>query len=131
MKKSRFISLLTLSLCFCVISNAQTTYKDVTIDRDRDETSCVIVSNANDYPVRIGFEYKIGSRDAAWIVYPHSEEIPAKATKMKYADVGSKIYGLKLTYVDILQPSFLEKVAEGIDQFATGYYEAKQKANNK
>lgn len=130
MKKSKFISLFTLSLCFCVISNAQTTYKNVTIDRDRDNNTCVIVNNANDYPVLIGFEYKIGSRDAAWIVYPHAEEIPAKA-KIRYAYVGSKIYGLKLTYVDILQPSFLEKVAEGIDQFATGYYEAKQKANNK
>lgn len=130
MKKSRFISLLTLSLCFCVISNAQTTYKNVTIDRDRDETSCVIVNNANDYPVQIHFQYKVGSQDAPWQDYPYGDEFPPR-TKERYACVGEKIYGLKLTYVDILQPSTLEKIMDGVDAFATGYMEAKQKANNK
>ena len=51
---------------YCVLISAQTTYKGVTIDRDRSDVTCIVVTNSNSYPVNIKMDYKIISRDTEW-----------------------------------------------------------------
>lgn len=113
MKSLKFIFTIFSSM-FCVLLNAQTTYKGVTIDRDRNDVKCIVVTNSNNYPVNIKMDYKIISRDTEWKPFRYGEmvHIPKNET-MKFW-VESKIYGLNLNYVDILQPSVLEQVVKAI-----------------
>lgn len=108
MKTFKFI-ITILSCMFCVSINAQTTYKGVTIDRDHQDNRCVVVKNANNYPVDIMFQYKIGSRNEAWRDFSDNY-VYIEANQTKVFSVGSKIYGLNLIYVDILKPSIGEQI---------------------
>lgn len=98
-----------LSVCFCTLINAQTTYKGVTIDRDHYDNTSIRVTNSNNYPVQIRLEYKVGSKDAEWRTYIVDHKLNAHYEGI-LGSVGSKIYGLKLTYVDIEKPSVVEGV---------------------
>lgn len=113
MKSFKFIFTIFFSM-FCVLINAQTTYKGVTIDRDRNDVKCIVVTNSNNYPVNIKMDYKIISRDTEWKPFRYGElvHIPANETMRFWAE--SKIYGLNLNYVDILQPSVFEQVVKAI-----------------
>lgn len=126
MKSFKFI--FTVLFAFsCLFVNAQSTYKGVTIDRDRYDNTVFNAYNSNNYPVKIQVEYKIGSRDSEWRSFRNGDyvEIPANSTKTYR--LGNKIYALNLTYVDILKPG----VGEYIDAFVTGWEEGKkQKSNN-
>lgn len=103
---------LTTLCCMCFINiSAQTTYKGVTIDRDKTDNTCITIQNVNDAPVKVKLKYKIGSRETAWIDYGGYIEVEKYSTKK--VSVGSKIYGLNLTYVDILYgKQFIEDVGE-------------------
>ncbi len=109
MKTSKLFIILCLSVCFCAIVNAQSTYKGITIDRGNPDVDCIYVTNTNSYPCSISLEYKTGSKEASWRRFSVTENIPANVQRRKLGSVGSKIYGLKLTYVDILQPNVIEK----------------------
>ena len=112
MKSLKFIFTIFCCIC-CTFLSAQTTYKGVTIDRDYQDNKCVVVKNSNSYPVEIRFQYKVGSRDTEWRDFTTSTiHIEANSTERYY--VNSKIYGLNLIYVDILQPSFLKQVVESL-----------------
>lgn len=113
MKSFKFIFTVLFSM-FCVLINAQSTYKGVTIDRDRNDVKCIVVTNSNNYPVNIKMDYKIISRDTEWKPFRYGElvHIPANETMRFWAE--SKIYGLNLNYVDILQPSVFEQVVKAI-----------------
>lgn len=103
--------LFVLLCCFCSsIINAQTTYKNVTIDRDRDNNTYIVVRNDNSCSADIRMQYKIGSKDAEWREFTSWENrleftqnptntIPANTT-VRFM-VFSKIYALKLTYVHL------------------------------
>jgi hypothetical protein len=125
MKSYKFI--FTILFAFtCLFVNAQSTYKGVTIDRDSHDNTVFNAYNSNSYPVKIQIEYKIGSRDAEWRSFRNGDyvELPAHSSE-KYR-IGSKIYALNLTYVDILQPG----VGDYIDAFVTGWEEGKKKKNS-
>lgn len=109
MKTSKLFIILCLSVCFCAIVNAQSTYKGITIDRGNPDVDCIYVTNTNSYPCSISLEYKTGSKEAPWRTFSVTDNIPANVQHRKLGSVGSKIYGLKLTYVDILQPNVIEK----------------------
>ena len=94
---------------YCVLISAQTTYKGVTIDRDRSDVTCVVISNSNSYPVDIKFQYKIGSKTEAWRDFSY-DYLYLEAHEKKTVSVGSKIYGLNLIYVDILKPSVGDQI---------------------
>lgn len=125
-----FFAILCCSCSSYII--AQTTYKDVTIDRDHHDNTVVNVINYNKYPVKVKFQYIAGSKTASWVSYTERvgsyennyTEVNAKETKQLY--IGSKIYGLRLTYVDILQPSVGEKILEGVDAFVSGYEQGRR-----
>lgn len=110
MKTYKLFSVLLLSICCCVTINAQTTYKGITIDRGNPDVDCIYVDNSNSYPCSISLQYKVGSKEAAWKKFSIYDNIPPNVQHHKIGSVGSKIYGLKLTYVDILQPNVIEKV---------------------
>ena len=128
MNMSKFFSLIFLSICFCVTTYAQNTYKNVTIDRSSSDVKKVVVHNNNPYTCLLNFEYKIGSKDSSWRNYKvdfnnfENVEIPAKETIE--LSIYSKIYALKIVYVDIQRPT----LGEYIDAFAEGWVEGKQKA---
>ena len=126
MKSCKLI--ITMLCClYCSFMNAQTTYKGVTIDRSHQDNRVIVVKNANNYPVNIKMQYKIGSRETDWIDFSHSyTRIEANATK-EYS-VGSKIYGLNLIYVDILQEG--ARVGEFFKVLLTGNSEGKQNGNS-
>lgn len=110
----------TILCCICCASiSAQTTYKGVTIDRDRNDVKCIVVKNANSYPVKIKMDYKIISRDTEWKPFRYGEMIEIPANEERRFWVESKIYGLNLNYVDILKPSFLEQVAGALGGTST------------
>ena len=111
--------LLTTLICSFYLSvNAQIppSYKGVTIDRDFSDNTCIIVKNTNRYPVKVRFRYKIGSKSAEWIDVEEyqgsylNDYIYVEGFTDKKLYVGSKVYALDLWYVDIIQPSVLEKV---------------------
>ena len=108
MKNFKYIVTFLCSIS-CATINAQTTYKGVTIDRDSQDNRCVVVKNANSYPVDVKFQYKIGSRDEAWRDFSY-DYLYLEANQTKVFSVGSKIYGLNLIYVDILKPSVGDKI---------------------
>ena len=110
MKSFKFIFTILCCLC-CAFSNAQSTYKGVTIDRDHNDVTCIVVTNSNSYPVKIKMDYKIISRDTEWRPFRYGEMVEIPANEVRKFWVESKIYGLNLNYVDILKPSFLEQVA--------------------
>ena len=123
----------TILFClFCSFVNAQTDYKGVYLDRDRDNVKVAIVKNTNKYPVKVKFQYKIGSRDTEWITYInqhgswYDDYIEIEPNKVMRCSVGSKIYGLNLIYVDILQPSVGEQILEGIGLFGSGVQKGMQ-----
>ena len=101
------------SMCCAIMIAQPPTYKGVTIDRDRDDNTCIVAKNSNSYPVEIRMQYKVGSRDTEWRDYSTGKvRIEANSTKRFY--VSSKIYGLNLIYVDILQPSVIGQVFEAL-----------------
>ena len=111
MKSFKFI--ITIICCvYCAFLSAQTTYKGVTIDRDRSDVTCIVVTNSNSYPVNIKMDYKIISKDTEWKPFRYGEmvQIPANETRRFWAE--SKIYGLNLNYVDILKPSVVGQIFE-------------------
>lgn len=113
MKSFKFIFTVLCCMC-CIFLNAQTTYKGVTIDRDRSDVTCIVVTNSNSYPVNIKMDYKIISRDTEWKPFRYGEmvQIPANETMKFWAE--SKIYGLNLNYVDILKPSVVGQIFEAM-----------------
>lgn len=124
-----FKLIFTILFClFCLFLNAQTNYKGVYLDRDQSEKylNAAIIKNTNKYPVIVKFQYKVGSRDTEWINYINEHDgwyddyIEIEAYGEEKCYVESKIYGLNLIYVDILQPSVGEKILEGIGLFGKG-----------
>ena len=128
MNMSKFFSLIFLSICFCVTTYAQTTYKNVTIDRKSSDVKKVVVYNNNPYPCLLNFEYKIGSKDSSWrnykVDFNNFENVKIGAKDTIELSIYSKIYALKIVYVDIQRPT----LGEYIDAFAEGWVEGKQKA---
>lgn len=131
MKTIKSFIILLLCAC-CSFANAQTTYKGVTIDRDPDNNTYIIVRNANSCSASIRMQYKIGSRDAEWREFINWEDrleytqdpsntIPANTT-VRFM-VYSKIYALKLTYVHL---NVGEVIKEGIDAFVDGWNKGKE-----
>lgn len=110
MKTFKFLVIFLSCICSTFV-NAQTTYKGVTIDRDRSDVTCVIITNANSYPVDIKFQYKIGNKAEAWRDFSH-DYLYLDAHEKKIISVGSKIYGLNLIYVDILKPSVGDQILD-------------------
>lgn len=110
MKSIRYIFAVICCMSFMLI-NAQTTYKGVTIDRDRNDVTCVVITNSNSYPVDIKFQYKIGSKTEAWRDFSY-DYLYLEAHEKKIVSVGSKIYGLNLIYVDILKPSVGDQILD-------------------
>lgn len=128
MKKYKYILAILLSSYFCIATYAQTTYKNVTIDRKSDDVKKVIVRNDNPHPCLLNFEYKIGSKESSWRDYRadfnNFEYVTIPAKKTIELSIYSKIYALKIVYVDIQKPT----LGEYIDAFAEGWVEGKQKA---
>lgn len=125
-----------LSFMCCPIINAQTTYRRVTIDRDRENNTYIVVRNDNSCSADIRMQYKIGSKDAEWREFTNwenrleytqnpSSTIPANTT-VKFM-VFSKIYALKLTYVHL---NIGEAIREGIDGFVEGWNKGKEQRQN-
>lgn len=135
MKSIKFIITILCCLC-CSLLSAQTTYKNVTIDRDRKNVNQVVVTNENNYPVQVKFRYMVGSKNAEWKEYIDyngsyaNDYIEVDAKRSKTINLGNKIYGLNLTYVDILQPSVGEKILEGVGLFMSGVEEGKRQNTN-
>ncbi len=127
MKSFKFIFTVLCCMC-CIFLNAQTTYKGVTIDRDRKDVTCIVVTNSNSYPVNIKMDYKIISRDTEWKPFRYGEmvQIPANETMRFWAE--SKIYGLNLNYVDILKPSAIGQFFEALG--GSGNQQQQQQQNN-
>lgn len=128
MKNFKILFVLLCCLCCPSIIKAQTTYKNVTIDRDRDNNTYIVVRNDNSCSATIRMEYKIGSKDAEWREFTRWEDrvewtenpsstIPANTT-IRFM-VFSKIYALKLTYVHL-------SVGEYIDAFVDGWNKGKE-----
>lgn len=115
MKSIKLFFTVLLGFCFTMVY-AESSYKNVTIDRDKYDNTCFTAQNFNSYPVKIQVEYKIGSRDAEWRDYQGGAYIDIPANKTLKFPVGSKIFALKLTYVDILKPT----VGEVIDAVLFG-----------
>lgn len=124
MKSFKFIFSSLFCLC-CMFLNAQTDYKGVYLDRDKEDVTQAVVTNTNDYPVEILFQYKVGSRDTEWRNYSY-EYIRIEAHKKQKFSVASKIYGLNLIYVDILKPSVGEQILDAVGAFGSGYQKAKE-----
>ena len=120
MKSSKFFFTILCCLCFTFI-NAQTTYKGVTIDRDKSDNTRITIRNANDAAVKVKLQYKVGSRETSWIDYGGYIRVEKYSTET--VRVGSKIYGLNLIYVDILNQ---EKVGEFFQELFGG----EQKTNS-
>lgn len=111
----RFLFLFTLLFCVCSsYMYAQSTYKGVTITRDEDDKTVIIVINSNNNPVNVKLKYIAGHPEEPWRDFTVPEKIPANTTR-RYS-VSSKIYALDLTYVDILH----ENVVKGVIQFLSG-----------
>lgn len=110
MKTYKLFSIFLLYIGFCTITNAQTTYKGITIDRGNPDVDCIYVTNTNSYPCSISLQYKTNSKDAPWRSYSFYDNIPENVKNYKIGSVGSKIFGLKLVSVDILQPTVIDKV---------------------
>lgn len=108
MKSIRYFFTVICCMSFGLM-NAQTTYKGVTIDRDRNDVTCVVITNSNCYPVDIKFQYKIGSKTEAWRDFSY-DYLFLEAHEKKILSVGSKIFGLNLIYVDILKPSVGDQI---------------------
>lgn len=93
-------------LC-CSLIQAQSTYNGVTITRSSDNVNVILVTNSNQNPVLISLKYALGSRqNPEWrrLIYNGSEYIRIEAgERNKEFSVSSKIYGLDLDYVKILQ----------------------------
>ena len=120
---------ITILCCICCASlSAQTTYKGVTIDRDRSDVKCIVVTNSNSYPVKIKMDYKIINRDTEWIPFRYGDLIEIPANEVRKFWVESKIYGLNLNYVDILKPSVLEQVVDALGGY--GGQQQQQQQNN-
>ena len=117
MKSLKFIFIIVFGSC-CLTANGQTTYKDVKLDRDASDKTAFVIKNFNDYPVEVKFQFKVGSRDTEWIDFYGGNPITVDKHKTFSQSIGTKIYALKLTYVDILQPSFGEKAEQFIDNMA-------------
>lgn len=109
MKSYKFIFTILFALC-CTFVHAQTSYKNVTIDRDSKDNTVIVVRNNNACSVDIRMEYKVGSKDAEWRYFDmwqnsqnwdrepnQGNTIKANTTEKFF--VGEKIYALKLTYV--------------------------------
>ncbi len=127
MKTYKLFSIFLLCICFSTTINAQTTYKGIIIDRNKDDVKCIDIENTNKYPCYIVIQYKTGSKEAPWRDLLIDKPIPPK-TKMKPISVHSKIYGLKITYVDIDQPGIVGKIFKAIDEGAEGWVKGKQQA---
>lgn len=130
MNRSKFFILLFLNLCFCITMYAQSEYKNVTIDRGPkpDKVDKVIVHNHNPYPCLLNFEYKIGSKESSWrnymVDFNNFEYVKIEANETRELSLYSKIYALRIIYVDIQKPTLVEC----IDAIAEGWVEGKQKA---
>ena len=133
MKSFKFVFIILFCL-YCTLLCAQTNYKGVYLDRDPSEKylNAAIVKNTNNYPVIVKFQYKVGSRDTEWISYINEHDgwyddyIEIEANGEEKCYVESKIFGLNLIYVDILQPSVGEKILDAVGAFGSGYQKAKE-----
>jgi hypothetical protein len=147
MKTNVFIAILLLPFAFCGQAIAQSTYKDVYITRgDKDSDSChscdwtkncVYICNYNKYPVIVKFEYKLNSREAPWQSYTIENAVSVSVRQdldVNYTDIpyglwdyqvvdcfDGEIKALRITYVDILSPSFLQKTGKSLEDFLDGY----------
>jgi hypothetical protein len=120
MKNIRLIFTILCILC-CSVLTAQTTYKGVTIDRDKSDNTCITVKNSNKAPVKVKLQYKIGSRETNWIDYGGGGYIRVEGYDTRTLSVGSKIYGLNLIYVDILNgEQFFKDAGEFIGDLFSG-----------
>ncbi|MDR1527171.1 MAG: hypothetical protein LBS46_05825 [Dysgonamonadaceae bacterium] len=126
-----FIVIFLLFFTFYGQAFAQTVgYKDVYItrgDKDPDKCNncdwtknCVYITNANKYPVKVRFEYKLNSRDAPWKLYEIKDEVPvskrqdldANNTDIPYgmweyqvvACFNGEIKALRITFIDVIKP---------------------------
>lgn len=125
MNKFFSISILMLGLFFCLTAHGQSSYKGITIDRNKRDVTCIDVENSNAYPCQIRIQYKTGSKEAPWQDFHVKDLIPANASRYTLGSVYSKIYGLRITYVDIIQPSALEKTLKFIETISTGAQQQK------
>ena len=93
-------------MCVLFVS-AQTTYKQVTLDRGTDsETNCIYVYNDNYDSVHVVIQYKIGNRETDWIDYPVPYLIPPSIEPQKIGCVDSVIIGLKLVDVVVVRNQY-------------------------
>ena len=124
MKSYKILLAIMCSLC-CSLVSAQTTYKNVTVDRDRSDVKSFNIINGNNCPVDVRVQYKVGSREAEWKSYFVDGQIGANETRL--CPVGSKIYALKITYVHV---DCRDQIREGIDAFVSGWNEGKKQNAN-
>ena len=125
MRTYKLSLILLISISFCTIINAQTSYKGITIDRNKDDVSCIDVKNSNSHPCYIEVEYKIGSKEGRWLSLAVRNPIPPNSNYTLDC-VGSKIYGLKITYVEIQRPDVFQNLMKGLDSFSEGWVQEKR-----
>ncbi len=145
MKTSHLI-IVTFLLVFACTSNVfaerkTVDYKGVSITRGDTGFSgclhcdwinnCVYIMNLNNYPVKVRYEYKLNSRDAAWqssTIFelparpteeerepfnPYETEKPGWAEEyQEHQCYPGEIKALRIVYVDILKPS---PILQGLD----------------
>lgn len=126
MKSYRICLIIFLYIGFFSAVNAQSYYKGILIDRNERDARCFDIRNENNYPCQVKIQYKVGSREAAWRDFSFNDLIPAGYEET--IPVGSRIYALRITYVDIIQPSLLEKAIQGFDKTAEDWVESKRRA---
>ena len=126
MKSYRIGLIIFLYIGFFSAVNAQSYYKGIRIDRNERDVKSFDIRNDNNYPCQVEIQYKVGSREAAWRNFSFNDLIPAGYEGT--IPVGSKIYALRITYVDIIQPSLLEKAIQGFDKTAEDWVESKRRA---
>lgn len=98
----KYVCLVTVLMSVFHIVSAQTTYKNVTLDRGKDtETNCIYVFNDNADSVKVIIKYKVGNRYTNWIDYPIEDTIPPSICDPYLVGcIDSTIIGLNL--VDVI-----------------------------
>ncbi len=126
MKSYRICLIIFLYIGFFSAVNAKSSYKGIVIDRNERDARCFDIRNENNYPCQVEIQYKVGSREAEWRNFSFNDLIPAGYEGT--IPVGNRIYALRITYVDIIQPSLLEKAIQGFDKTAEDWVESKRRA---
>ncbi len=133
MKSIKIIFTVVFCLTFSFIYAQSTSYKGVSVSRGVyigdyqqyrnisgfDEKEYFCVSNENGCPAKVKIQYKVGSRDGAWIDYEdyeHSNIIDVEPNKSVTRGVGQKIFGLKIIYVHLDCSEEAKTVINGLIQ---------------